>query len=113
MSRQFRRCFAVARSNRGNHSSGADTVRPSVNVTTRESAVKETSTASPTGLLVVVPVPSIDKLISILLDHSADYREFVAPEALRLRQCDRFQPVFRILFRAFNVYVPGLVAFPD
>ncbi len=109
--RQFRSCFGDARSRRGNHSSGADTVRPSFSATTSESAVKETSTASAAVLLMMVVVPSVDKLITILLNHTAERRKLVAAKSPRLRQFNRLQPEFRILLRPLNMNVSRFMSF--
>src|SRR2546430_365241 len=112
ISRQFLRCFGVARRRRGNHSNGADTCRPSAKVTTRESSVKVASTASATGLTTKVLIPCNYKLFAMLFNHLANRRQLVTSKGPRLRQLDRLQPEFGILLRALYMNVRRLVAFP-
>src|SRR3954464_1306571 len=72
INRQFFRCLAVASRSRGNHSSGAETCLPSARVTTRESLVKETCTASAAGLTPKVLIPRNYKLLAMLFNHFSD-----------------------------------------
>src|SRR3954468_3556871 len=69
INRQFLRCLAVASRRRGNHSSGAETCLPSARVTTRETLVKETCTASAAGLTDKVLIPRNYKLLAMLFNH--------------------------------------------
>jgi hypothetical protein len=80
-------------------------------VTTNESFVNVTSTASVTGLAVVVLVPGSDELISMLLNHSAERRQLVATKTPRLRQLNRLQPKLRVFLRVLNVNVTRFMAF--
>ena len=111
MSRQFRLCFKVARSKRGSHSNGDETQRPSAKVTTIESFVNLTSTASATDLAVKALIPGSDEFISVFCNHSAKCRQLVTPKVSRLRQLTRLQPELRVFLRVLHMNVPGFIAF--
>lgn len=111
INRQWRRCLGVARARRGNHSRGADTIRPSASVTTKESRVNATSTASLICILLMVLVPGMNELITIILDQLPECRELMAPKTSRLRQCNRLQPELRVFLRALDVNMPRLISF--
>src|SRR2546421_13034971 len=81
MSRQFARCFGVARSSRGNQASGAETRRPSTSVTINSSSVHLTSTASATGLLAKVLIPRNDKLVAMFFNDRIKFAQFRAAES--------------------------------
>src|ERR1017187_3663660 len=112
MSRQFLRCFELAERKRGNHSSGADTCRPSASATTSESSVNVTFTASATGLAVVVFIPSQYKLFAIFFNHFTQRRQLMAAERARLGQfLHRFEPELRVFLRSLHVDVRRLMPF--
>src|SRR5690349_4576692 len=103
MSLQFRRCFAVASRKRGNHSSGADTCRPSASVTTKASAVNDTSTASAIGLCVKVLIPRNYKLLAMLFNHFTQLSQLMIAKCPGLCQGDWFQPEFGVFLRALDM----------
>src|SRR3954468_11638213 len=109
INRQFLRCLAVASRRRGNHSSGAETCLPSARVTTRESLVKETCTASAAGLTDKVLIPRNYKLLAMLFNHFSDSGQFMVPESSIFRQGNRLQPIFGIFVAAFNMDMRRLI----
>src|SRR5437762_13141246 len=92
ISRQLARCLGVARRSRGNHASGAETRRPSTSVTISSSSVHLTSTASATGLLAKVLIPSNDKFFSVLFNDGIQFAQLGPAESACFSQLDRFQP---------------------
>src|SRR5262249_15178050 len=111
MSRQFARCLGVARRRRGNQASGAETRRPSTSVTISSSSVHLTSTASATGLLAKVLIPSNDKLVAMFFNERIKLSEFCAGEAASLDHFDRFKPKFRVALRLLHMDVARFVTF--
>ncbi len=88
ISRQFFRCFTVASRSLGNHSNGADTCRPSARITTSESLVKDTPTASAAGLTPKVLIPRNYKLLAVLFNH------FSNPGQLVIAKSGAFSVIF-------------------
>ncbi len=82
INRQLACCAGEADRRRGNHASGAATLRASANVTMISSWVNATSTASATGLLAKVLIPSDDKPFPVLLNEILQFPEFGAAEAV-------------------------------
>jgi hypothetical protein len=111
ISRHFARCAGVALSNRGNQAKGADTRRPSASVTTSSLDVQITSTASASGLLAKVLIPSEDKLLTVLRNERVKLAPLRSSKTARFCQGHRFQPKLRVAFRLFNVDVTWLSSF--
>ena len=103
--RQLERCLGEALNNRGNHSSGAATRRASARVTTSSSSVKETSTASATGLQTKVLIPSNDKRFPMLLNQIVEFSEFGAAKTTRFGERYGGEPKFGVTLRLLNMNV--------
>jgi len=76
----------------------------------RESPVKDTPTASATGLTTEVFIPRQYKLFLVIFNHLAHLRQLVAPKCPRLGQFHRLQPKLGIFLRAFDMNVRRLMA---
>jgi hypothetical protein len=68
---QFDRCCGVARRSRGNHASGAETVRPSANSTTTESSLQLARMIRSPGFAMDC-LPFLQQIIDVILDHTLD-----------------------------------------
>jgi hypothetical protein len=112
MRRQLARWAGEAFSSRGNHSSGAETQRASASVTTSASSVKATSTASATGLLAKMLIPSNNKRFAVLLNQIVQVTEFGTPKATRLRKLNGSDPEFCVALGLLDVNVARLHALP-
>jgi hypothetical protein len=82
----------VAARNRGNHSRGADTVRPSFNTTVSASSEHAASTATASPTSTEVGIPFLQEQLPILFHEVANCRQLVAPKPAIRGQRDRFEP---------------------
>jgi hypothetical protein len=74
-------------------------------VTTISSSVNETSTASATGLLAKVLIPSDDKRFAVLLNQIVEFAKFGAAKAARLGERDGREPELGVTLGLLDVNV--------
>jgi len=70
-----------------------------------------TSTASASGLLAKVLIPSENKLLAVLRNERVKFAQFCAAKTARFGQSDGFQPELCVTFRFLHVDMPGLAPF--
>jgi len=98
-------------SNRGNQAKGADTRRPSASVTTSSLEVQITSTASASGLLAKVLIPSEDKLLTVLRNERVELAHLRQSKTARFCHGHWLQLKLRVALRMFYVDVAWLSSF--
>ncbi len=112
MSLQLARCDGEESRSRGNHSSGAETDRPSARVTWRESVSTSTETALASVLTLAVDsnvvIPFVPYLLFVFLYQFSNLFELLAEKSVRLCQQNRIQPELGILLGGLNMDVKWL-----
>jgi hypothetical protein len=96
ISLQFRRWSSDASINRGNHTSGAASSRPSAKITTRRSSRTLASTAVASYLTAEVGIPCLHELQSMLDHEQSQTIQFMNAETTRfckMRRLRSFQTV--------------------
>jgi hypothetical protein len=73
--------------------------------------VQVTSTASASGLLAKVLIPSEDKLLTVLRNERVELAHLRSAKTARFRQGNWFQPKLCVPFGLFDVNVTGLSSF--
>src|SRR5215208_1330752 len=115
ISRQLRRCSALAARSAGNHSSGALTSRPSASRTRRASSVNDASTArGSTGILAAEElIPFLLEQRPVLVHQATQLRQLPAAEPTAAGERHGHEPELRVRLRPLDVNVsrlPALVA---
>lgn len=112
ISLQFFRCSGDASRRRGNHSSGAEMERPSARAKVTEWALKLTSSATGSRVMLKVLIPSLHKDLLVRSDQGHKFRKLVRTETIGRSEIQAGQPYLGFLARRFYVDMGGFVIFP-